>query len=100
MIVTEYYQTRQDGVRLERTYSDAGVMIRNTTTDALYTEVINPEDSGRTYEETNIPIPVDDPPDNLEEAARFLVQSRTIVIPEEEEPDYLNEHESESDYFN
>ena len=55
MIITEYYATRPDGVRLERTYSDAEVMIRNTATGAEYAEVINPENSGRTYEETDIP---------------------------------------------
>lgn len=100
MIITEYYMTRPDGVKLERTYSDADVMIRNTVTGAEYAEVINPENSGRIYEETNILIPVDNSPDNLEESARFLIQSQMVVIPEEEEPDYLNEYESESDYFN
>ena len=100
MIITEYYMTRPDGVRLERTYSDADVMIHNASTNVLYTEVINPENSGRIYEETNILIPVDNPPDNLEESARFLIQSQMVVIPEEEEPDYLNEYESELDYFN
>ena len=49
MIITEYYMTRPDGVKLERTYSDADVMIRNTATGAEYAEVINPENSGRQY---------------------------------------------------
>lgn len=56
MIITEFYMTRPDGVRLERTYSDADVMIRNVLTGAEYESVINPENSGRQYEETDIPV--------------------------------------------
>ena len=56
MIVTEYYKKRKDGVKLERTYSDANVKIENTETGELFDEVINPVGSGRTYRETDIPI--------------------------------------------
>lgn len=100
MIITEYYKTRQDGVRLERTYSDAGVMIRNTTTDAMYEEVINPVGSGRVYEETNVVINPGDPPENLNDSIEYLVAGRLIAVPEPEaDPDYLNECEPEPEYF-
>lgn len=57
MIKTEYYMTRSDGVVLVRTYSDADKMIRKSGTDEVYSEAIDPIDSGRTYEETDIDIP-------------------------------------------
>jgi len=53
MIVTEFYMTRDDGVDLERTYSDRGFIIENTVTGELFSEVVNPVNSGRTYIETN-----------------------------------------------
>ncbi len=51
MIVTEFYRTREDGVRLVRTYSDAGKMIERD--GVVYEEAIDPEDSGRVYAETD-----------------------------------------------
>ncbi|MGM9763495.1 MAG: hypothetical protein ACI3ZQ_05710 [Candidatus Cryptobacteroides sp.] len=45
--------TRSDGVVLVRTYSDAGKMIRKVGTDEVYSEAIDPENAGRTYEETD-----------------------------------------------
>ena len=54
MIITEYYRTRDDGVMLNRTYSDAGMMIER---DGLqYSEAIDPAELGRQYTETDIPI--------------------------------------------
>ena len=53
MVKTEYYMTRSDGVILVRAYSDAGKMIRKVGTDEMYAEAIDPEGSGRTYEETD-----------------------------------------------
>lgn len=101
MIITEYYMTRPDGVRLEKTYSDSGVMIRNTVTGAEYAEVINPENSGRSYEETNHKIELGERPDNLDDSIQYLVQSRLIhPTSAEANPDYLNENEAEPDYFN
>lgn len=60
MIQTEYYTTRPDGVVLVRTYSDAGMMIEQDGTGALYVEAIDPEDMHRTYTETDIPIEGDE----------------------------------------
>lgn len=56
MIITEYCETRPDGVRLVRTYSDSGFLIQQNGTGAMYTEAIDPEDSGRTYIEVEIPV--------------------------------------------
>ena len=100
MIVTEYYSTRSDGVRLERTYSDAGMKIRNVATGAEYDEVINPENCGRQYEETNTRTEPSDPPDDLDGSIEYLVSNRLIELPTaESEPDYLHEREPEPDYF-
>lgn len=52
MIVTEFYKTREDGVRLVRTYSDAGKLIERD--GVVYEEAIDPEDSGRVYAETEV----------------------------------------------
>ncbi len=54
MIVTGYYMTRKDGVRLNKTYSDVGMMLERD--GSLYSEAIDPKDSGRVYVETDIPI--------------------------------------------
>lgn len=50
MIVTEYFRIRDDGVVLNRTYSDLGMMIERD--GVLYSEAIDPADSGRTYTES------------------------------------------------
>lgn len=57
MIVTEEYTVRPDGVRLIKTYSDSGLIIKKVGTDEEYTEAVDPEDSGRVYVETDKPIP-------------------------------------------
>ena len=56
MIVTEYHRTRDDGVRLVRTYSDTGMMIERD--GFLYEDAIDPEDSGRVYTETDVAIEI------------------------------------------
>lgn len=55
MIKTEEYMTRSDGVKLIRTYSDAGFQIRQDQTGIVYDEAIDVENSGYTYTETDIP---------------------------------------------
>ena len=57
MIHTDFYRTREDGVNLYKTYSDAFMMIRQDQTGALYEEAIDIENRGYTYTETDIPIP-------------------------------------------
>ena len=56
MIVTEYYRTRTDGVVLNRTYSDKGMMIERD--GVRYSEAIDPAELGRVYTETDEPIEV------------------------------------------
>ena len=56
MLKTEYYETRGDGVKLYRSYSDKNMMIRKDGTDEIYAEAIDVENSGFTYTETDIPI--------------------------------------------
>lgn len=53
MIVREYFDTRKDGVRLYRTYSDINHYIRKVGTDEVYSEAVDVEDSGFEYEETD-----------------------------------------------
>lgn len=54
MIRTEFHSTRPDGVKLFRTYSDEGYQILQADTGAAYSEAIDVENSGHTYEETDI----------------------------------------------
>lgn len=58
MIVTEYYKTRNDGVKLNRVYSDQDVKIRQVETGNVYEEAIDVEGAPYTYEETNQAIEV------------------------------------------
>lgn len=54
MIVTEYFKTRSDGVVLNRTYSDIGMMIERD--GVRYSEAIDPAKLNRQYIETDDPI--------------------------------------------
>lgn len=53
MILREYFDTRKDGVRLFRTYSDKNLYIRKVGTDEVYSEAVDVEDAPYTYEETD-----------------------------------------------
>lgn len=57
MIITEFYRTREDGVVLNRTYSDKGMMIERD--GVRYSEAIDPAELGRVYTETDEPIEVE-----------------------------------------
>ena len=50
-IVTEYYRTREDGVVLNRTYSDKNMMIERE--GVQYSEAIDPAELNRQYTETD-----------------------------------------------
>lgn len=52
-IVREFYKTRNDGVNLVRTRSDAGVYIQKEGTDEVYAEAIDVENADYNYEETD-----------------------------------------------
>lgn len=57
MIAREFYETRFDGVRLYRTYSDTNHFIRQRETGIIYSEAIDVESAPYTYEETDELIP-------------------------------------------
>ena len=54
MLVTEYYATRKDGVKLYRTYSDQGYIISQVETGIQYGEAVDIDGAPYTYEETDI----------------------------------------------
>ena len=54
MLVTEYYATRKDGVKLYRTYSDQGCLISQVETGIQYGEAVDIDGAPYTYEETDI----------------------------------------------
>ena len=62
-IITEHYKTREDGVVLNRTYSDKGMMIERE--GVRYEEAIDPAELNRVYTETDEPIE-DDPTEATE----------------------------------
>lgn len=55
-IVREDAGTRLDGVKLVLTRSDAGKMILQNETGAIYTSAVDVENSGFTYSETEIDV--------------------------------------------
>ena len=56
MVIREYFSTRADGVKLYRTYSDIGMMIKQVETGILYEEAVDMEDAEYSYEETDVKI--------------------------------------------
>lgn len=64
-IVTEYYATREDGVVLNRTYSDQNRMIERD--GVRYSDAIDPAELGRVYTEVE-----DENPDAQAEEADYL----------------------------
>ena len=52
MIRREYTKTRDDGIKLFRTYSDKGYRIKQVQTGIIYDDAIDIEESGYIYEET------------------------------------------------
>lgn len=65
MIATEHYKTRKDGVKLNRVYSDQGMMILQVETGNVYEEAIDVEGAPYTYVE--YAEPTDDPEDTAPE---------------------------------
>lgn len=52
MIKRDFYATRSDGVKLYRSYSDIGKMIKQNETGMAYDEAIDVENAPYTYSET------------------------------------------------
>ena len=61
------------GDNLTKTYSDSGFMIQGGNPSGLYAEAIDPTDLGRTYVETDIPIPQNEveEPEQLNQPSGF-----------------------------
>ena len=57
MLQREFYRQRKDGVKLYRTYSDSGMLIRQNETGMEYDEAIDVEGAPYSYTETDKPIP-------------------------------------------
>jgi hypothetical protein len=69
-IVTEYYKTREDGVVLNRTYSDQGMMVER---DGIrYDQAIDPAELNRQYIETDEPVEVEATEVDYQEALRNM----------------------------
>ena len=60
MIKKELYSTRDDGIKLYRTYSDEHFKIKQLETGNIYAEAIDIEASTYTYEETSEQIESED----------------------------------------
>lgn len=54
MLKKEFYKTRKDKIKLFKTYSLDGFLIRKKGTDEVYDEAIDVEDSKNEYEETDV----------------------------------------------
>lgn len=52
MLKKEFYRTREDGVNLYKSYSDAGFYIKQVETGVEYEEAIDVENAPYTYVET------------------------------------------------
>lgn len=59
MIKKEYYRTREDGVKLYKTYSDTNHFIKQVETGVVYADAIDVESAKFTYEETDDMLPVE-----------------------------------------
>jgi hypothetical protein len=64
MVIREYHKTREDGVRLFRTYSDTNRYLLQVETGVIYGDAIDVESANYTYEETD-DIIVDTPPSDI-----------------------------------
>lgn len=56
MIIKELYKTREDGIKLYRTYSSEGYKILQVETGIIYDEAVDIETVNYTYEETEYKI--------------------------------------------
>lgn len=71
-VIREYYMTRNDGVKIFRSYSDKDVYIRKEGTDLTDVEMYDVEDAHCEYTETDEPItPTEEPNENAQKAEAF-----------------------------
>lgn len=71
MIQREFYRTREDGVKLYKTYSDSNKYIIKLGTEEVYSEAIDVENAPYQYEETER---------EIEELEEFLEESGEDVV--------------------
>ena len=79
MIAREFYTQRKDGVKLYRTYSDAGMMIRQNETGAEYAEAIDVEGASYTYTETETSIPAEEAAEDTDALRARLDDAETAA---------------------
>ena len=51
-VITEFYETRDDGVKLFRSYSDEGKKLIQNETGAVYDDAVDVEGAPYTYSES------------------------------------------------
>ena len=71
MIIQEYIEND-----LVKTYSDQGMMIRGGVPEGLYDVAIDPKRLGRTYVETDIPIPTEEGDEDSEPTPKKIRAER------------------------
>lgn len=79
MIQREFYTQRKDGVKLYRTYSDAGMMIRQNETGAEYAEAIDVEGASYTYTETETRIQAEEAAEDTDALRARLEDAETAA---------------------
>ena len=79
MIQREFYTQRKDGVKLYRTYSDAGMMIRQNETGVEYAEAIDVEGASYTYTETETRIPAEEAAEDTDALRARLADTETAA---------------------
>ena len=79
MIQREFYTQRKDGVKLYRTYSDAGMMIRQNETGAEYEEAIDVEGASYTYTATETRIPAEEAAEDTDALRARLDDAETAA---------------------
>ena len=86
MIIREFYETRDDGVNLYHIYSDNRVYIIQSGTNAKYADVIDVENAGFEYTESDEQIPEEPDPDEPD------VHPTPMPEPVEPQPTTLEGH--------
>ena len=66
MVKKEFFMTRQDGVRLFKSYSDQNLYIQKLGTDEVYSSAIDVENAPYVYVETNEKIEIEKHIEELE----------------------------------
>lgn len=80
MVVRDFYKKRNDGVRLYKTYSNSGYFIKQNSTNIVYSEAIDVENTTYTYEETDELIPIEEATKEEKEAFKKAQEFQEDVI--------------------